>query len=275
MDNRIDTQVLIVGWGPVGLTLAIDLAQRGIQVEVAEMRVRDAGLPADYPNDVVFRTIAIGTELSRIPIPRRAERYTSRDRPENWWPTAEPMQHCNRIYLEPILFDCASATPRLSILNRTRVVDYVQDTGGVRATAEDLDRGGQREIFARYLVGCDGAHSDVRHTMGAAFSGDATVMKTQSTYIRAPRLLARMHRPAWLNVSHNPRCGGYVFAIDGRERWLIHKTGALQMRIWRRSTATAACARFSASVRRLRHERRNRRRHESVVDAGGRHQRLG
>ena len=38
MSNRINTQVLIVGGGPVGLTLAIDLARRGIEVTVAEMR---------------------------------------------------------------------------------------------------------------------------------------------------------------------------------------------------------------------------------------------
>ena len=83
MGNRTNTQVLIVGGGPVGLTLAIDLAQRGIEVTVAETRaggeppsvkcnhvaartmeifrrlglvraVREAGLPAEYPNDVVI-----------------------------------------------------------------------------------------------------------------------------------------------------------------------------------------------------------------------------
>ena len=36
MGNRIHTKVLVVGGGPVGLTLAIDLAQRGIDVAVAE-----------------------------------------------------------------------------------------------------------------------------------------------------------------------------------------------------------------------------------------------
>jgi 2-polyprenyl-6-methoxyphenol hydroxylase-like FAD-dependent oxidoreductase len=114
MVNRINTQVLIVGGGPVGLTLAIDLAQRGIEVTVAETRaegeppsvkcnhvaartmeifrrlglvraVRDAGLPAHYPNDVVFHTTAVGMELSRILIPCRAERYTTRGGPDTWW----------------------------------------------------------------------------------------------------------------------------------------------------------------------------------------------
>src|ERR1700724_72485 len=89
MVNRISTQVLIVGGGPVGLTLAIDLAQRGIEVLVAETRaggeppsvkcnhvaartmeifrrlglgraVREAGLPAEYPNDAAFRTTTTG-----------------------------------------------------------------------------------------------------------------------------------------------------------------------------------------------------------------------
>ena len=43
MPGAIDTQVLIVGAGPVGLTLAMDLAWRGIDVTVAELR--KAGAP--------------------------------------------------------------------------------------------------------------------------------------------------------------------------------------------------------------------------------------
>src|SRR6201991_5380160 len=104
MQKNADVDVLIVGAGPVGLTLAIDLAWRGIDVTVVETRsraappepkcnhvaartmeifrrlgvaqkVRDAGLPADYPNDVVYRTSFLGRELSRIKIPCRADRY--------------------------------------------------------------------------------------------------------------------------------------------------------------------------------------------------------
>jgi 2-polyprenyl-6-methoxyphenol hydroxylase-like FAD-dependent oxidoreductase len=251
MSNRINTDVLIVGGGPVGLTLAIDLAQRGIEVTVAEIRgageppsvrcnhvaartmeffrrlglvraVRQSGLPADYPNDVAFRTTATGIELSRIQIPCRAERYTAKGGPDTWWPTPEPPHRINQIYLEPVLFAHAAATPRLRILSRTRVVEFAQSESGVRATAENLDAGGVSQIFATYLIGCDGAHSDVRHKIDAKFSGDAVVMQTQSTYIRAPQLLGIIPRPAWLSVSLNPRCSGYLFAIDGRERWLVH-----------------------------------------------------
>src|SRR5207248_5053697 len=117
MIDPIETQVLVVGGGPVGLTLAMDLAQRGIRTVVAELRhkgeppsvkcnhvsarsmeifrrlgvsraIREAGLPADYPNDVSYRVSFVGKELSRIPIPCRRDRYTASGGPDTWWPTA-------------------------------------------------------------------------------------------------------------------------------------------------------------------------------------------
>src|SRR5215469_11652393 len=120
------------------------------------------------------------------------------------------------------MFAHAAATPGVSMLNRTRVIHYEQTDGCVCAIAENLDDGGFTEIFSAYLVGCDGAHSDVRHIMGAKLFGDASVMHTQSTYFRAPQLLSMINQPTWLNISLNPRCSGYLFAIDGKERWLIH-----------------------------------------------------
>jgi 2-polyprenyl-6-methoxyphenol hydroxylase-like FAD-dependent oxidoreductase len=99
--NPIQIEVLIVGGGPVGPTLAIDLARRGINVILVEVRaaakppsvrcnhvsartmeifrrlgvvraVHDAGLPAHYPNDVVFRTAATGA--SQFPVALNAIR---------------------------------------------------------------------------------------------------------------------------------------------------------------------------------------------------------
>src|SRR4029078_4129258 len=124
-------RVLVVGAGPVGLTLAMDLATRGIQVTVVETRsageppsvkcnhvssrsmeifrrlglaqeFRDTVLPADYPNDCSYRTTATGIELSRILIPCRRDRYTATGGPDTDWPTAEPPHRINQLYMETL-----------------------------------------------------------------------------------------------------------------------------------------------------------------------------
>ena len=160
--------------------------------------------------------------MARIPIPCRANRYTAKGGPDTWWPTPEPPHRINQIYLEPVLFACATKMRRSRILNRTRVSDFEQDEHGVLATAKDLNSNNSFQISARYLVGCDGAHSDIRHRIGVRLSGDATVIEVQSTDILAPGLLDMMPSRAWAIDCLNPRSWGLMFAIDGYERWLVH-----------------------------------------------------
>jgi 2-polyprenyl-6-methoxyphenol hydroxylase-like FAD-dependent oxidoreductase len=250
--TRLEADVAIVGAGPVGLTLAMDLAQRGCSVAVLETRrrgeppnvkcnhvaartmeqfrrlgvgadVRNAGLPPDYPNDVVFRTAVTGTELSRIHIPGRATRYTDTRGPDGWWPTPEPPHRINQIYLEPILFAHAEARRGVTIRNRAEATSFEQDEHGVTVHARDLDGGAPIEVHARFLVGCDGGRSTVRKAIGATFVGTPVIQKVQSTYLRAPDLLARIPgERAWCCYAFNPRRSGVCFAIDGRETFLIH-----------------------------------------------------
>lgn len=71
-----------------------------------------------YPSDVAYRTTVTGTELARIPIPARQDRYRATGGPDTWWPTPEPPHRINQIFLEPVLFTHAEATPERRILNR-------------------------------------------------------------------------------------------------------------------------------------------------------------
>jgi 2-polyprenyl-6-methoxyphenol hydroxylase-like FAD-dependent oxidoreductase len=252
MQKNDEAAVLVVGAGPVGLTLAIDLAWRGIDVTVVETRaraappepkcnhvaartmeifrrlglaekVRNAGLPADYPHDISYRTTFTGQELARIRIPCRRDRFTMTDGPDCNWPTPEPPHRINQIFLEPILFEHAAAHPRIRIINRTSVEDAMVGDISASAMLRDLDSGAVRRISSRFLIGCDGARSIVRKAIGARLSGDEVVQRVQSTYIRAPDLINRQqHERAWGTGSINPRRAGMVYAIDGRERWLVH-----------------------------------------------------
>jgi 2-polyprenyl-6-methoxyphenol hydroxylase-like FAD-dependent oxidoreductase len=139
------------------------------------------------------------------------------------WPTPEPPHRINQIFLEPILFEHAAAQPRIRIINRTSVDEVVVGDASASVTLRDLDSDDVRRMDCRFLVGCDGARSVVRKAIGARFSGDEVVQRVQSTFIRAPELIQlQRHRRAWGTGSINPRRSGMVYAIDGRERWLIH-----------------------------------------------------
>jgi 2-polyprenyl-6-methoxyphenol hydroxylase-like FAD-dependent oxidoreductase len=188
LGSDFDVSVLIVGAGPVGTVLALDLASRGIDVAIAETRyrgeppsvkcnhisarsmeifrrlgivqeIRNAGLPADYPNDVSYRTTTTGIELSRIRIPARAGRYSEKGGPDTWWPTPEPPHRCNQIFFEPILIERAYSTPKIRMLNRTRFDGYKQDESGVTAELTGLESGNRSILRARYLIGCDGGRT--------------------------------------------------------------------------------------------------------------------
>jgi 2-polyprenyl-6-methoxyphenol hydroxylase-like FAD-dependent oxidoreductase len=249
--NMVKTRVLVVGAGPVGLTLAMDLALRGISVTVVETRaageppsvkcnhvssrsmeifrrlglaqkLRDTGLPADYPNDCSYRTTATGIELSRILIPCRRDRYSATSGPDTGWPTAEPPHRINQIYMEPVLFAHAASIDGLRILNRAAFEDFSEGNDGIVATVRNLDSGTASQIHADFIVGCDGARSLVRKAIDANLQGTPIIQRVQSTYINAPGLLALMDQPAWMTLSLNPRRCGTVVAIDGHKKWLIH-----------------------------------------------------
>src|SRR5215469_14987053 len=246
------TRVLIVGGGPVGLTLAMDLAWRGIEVIVAECRppndppsvkcgqigarsmeifrrlgladkLRGIGLPADYPNDIVSATSVTGIEFSRVSIPAPGARGSpSAAGPDTLWPTPEHTHRCNQKFFEPVLVAHAAAQPRIRILHRTEITDLAQSEHGVTASAVDLDSGARSTIECDYLAGCDGASSFVRKSIGSEFAGTPVLQYAQSFHLRAPQLFSLLPgKPAWLYFSLNPRRCGVTMAVDGRETWNI------------------------------------------------------
>ncbi len=246
------TDAVIAGAGPVGLSLALELANHGVRSVVIERKfmnapttvrcnhvssrsmeffrkngfadaVRNAGLPANYAQDCSYRTATSGKELSRIKIVASGERFTANDTGvDAHWPTAEPPQRVNQIYLEPIMIAAALARDEITILFEHELTEFLQDADGVSVSVKAKD-GTKLNIEASFLAGCDGGNSKVRQAIGSELHGDAVIQRVQSTYLRAPGLIAKMQvEPCWCMFSLNPRRSGNIYSIDGKELWLVH-----------------------------------------------------
>ncbi|WP_321964826.1 FAD-dependent monooxygenase [Paraburkholderia sp. J7] len=248
-----DAPVVIAGAGPVGMCTAIEMARRGHQVIVVESRHRDippsakcntvasrtlevfrrfgiadkvraAGLPDDFPTDIVFCTAINGHEMTRIGMPSRGERAQT-GFPDSHWRTPEPQVRVSQLYLEPILSALMHRTTGITVLYGTSVEEYQQDDSGVSISCRRSD-GSPVVLRSRYLVGADGGRSVVRKIMGTRLVGAAELARTRTSLIRAPGLIQLWgnRRPAWMSWIANHKVRGNVVAIDGKDTWLVHRT---------------------------------------------------
>jgi 2-polyprenyl-6-methoxyphenol hydroxylase-like FAD-dependent oxidoreductase len=250
-----DCDVLIIGAGPVGLTLAMDLASRGIAARVLEARpasapahpkcnttsarsmeifrrlgvaadVRRTGLPADHPCDVVYATRFLGQELGRFAFPAWSRRFDDGERSlDGGWPTPEPPHRISQLYLEPVLRRHAMTAFGVAIDFDAELAALEDHGGGLDALVRNPVTGDQRWLPARFVVGCDGARSTVRKSIGVRLRGDDNLSRTRSVYLRSRDLKARQRRAAaWMTWIINDERRGNVIALDGNELWLCHCT---------------------------------------------------
>jgi 2-polyprenyl-6-methoxyphenol hydroxylase-like FAD-dependent oxidoreductase len=243
--------VLIVGGGPVGLALAVDLGWRGIRCELIEQtdgsitspkmnevntrsmeicrrwgiadRVFNCPFPADWPLDVAFVTSLSGHELSRLPRPGRVGQAPGPESPHR-------MQACSQIWFDPILRESACAFPAVSLRYRHRLDGFAETATGVAATVTDLSSGRQDTVEAEYLVGCDGAASTVRRALGISLDGQGTIGHPINLFFRARAdLIERCgKKPAtfFLGIDHAGLWGNLriIDPVNGLWRLMVDST---------------------------------------------------
>jgi 2-polyprenyl-6-methoxyphenol hydroxylase-like FAD-dependent oxidoreductase len=233
-------QVLIVGAGPVGLVLAIELARRGVRCLVVEQSdgqvtfptgeslstrtmehfrrmglARDvrfaSGFPPDYRRNVRFVTRVMGYQLTVF---ERTDNQTAGEAEARVSP--ESAAWCPKFFLDPLLQAAAQAEPNVWLRFGQTCSGVEQDESGVTAMVEG------EPVRAEYLVGCDGGASTVRRSQGISLKGTYAEGHNLGVFFKAPALLERNpYGQASQNWLVNQDGRGPVSTVDGKERWRL------------------------------------------------------
>lgn len=240
----VTVDVLIVGAGPVGLSLALELGSQGVRCHVVERQdrlghdpraktinvrsreifrrwgVADALAAAapfgvDYPSNVVFATRMNGHELARF----RNAFYCSPQRDDRF---AEHAQWVPQYRVEEVLRARAVTYPNVALQFDTELVSFVQNAESVTATVRDMATGQSRSVRAAYLIGADGARSTVREALGIRMEGISPLSHSRTIIFRAPGLRKRhAFGDAVMYWLVNPEVPATVAPLEADDIWTI------------------------------------------------------
>ncbi|SEC92157.1 flavoprotein hydroxylase [Streptomyces sp. 3213] len=226
--STMDADVIVVGNGPVGAALGVLLAQRGRRVTVLERRRRPYTLPRatsfDGETARLLAGCGTGAGLGRITEPAGAYQWRTaadeilldiafRTEGPYGWPDANTM---HQPALEELLAARAAELPGVTVVRGRQVVGIEEREDRVAVTAEDED-GAARTYTARWVVGCDGANSFVRHHLDVPVTdlGFSYEWLLCDVRLREPRVFV----PTNLQICDPARPTTLVGSGPGHRRW--------------------------------------------------------
>lgn len=236
--------VVIVGAGPAGTMLAIELGRRGVDVHLVERREgrlrhprasgihartmeyfrqlglageirRAGGLPVEDWSAFGYLTRLKDPDIGAIDMMAAKERIASLDAL-----SPEFLAWCAQDTLEGVLRKHALTFPSISVSYGLRAVGVVQDAGGATVTAADDENGTEHLVRGRYVVGADGGRSTVRTAIGVP-APESPVMSHQVNVCFEADLRPFLRgRRYILYFIINPETQGAFVTYDGDRRWV-------------------------------------------------------
>ncbi|MFZ0607271.1 MAG: FAD-dependent monooxygenase [Xanthobacteraceae bacterium] len=239
---QVNTDVLIVGGGPTGLTLAVDLGRRGLRCMLVEQKeqpaflpkmerinarsmeiyrrmglaekLRAAGLPPDCPMDVYIIQTLTQPPLLHLPYPSVAQAQANIRAVNDGSSPLEPYQLISQYTLEPLLKSVAETLPSVTVRYGCEFLSLRQDGEGVTARVQPAG-GEPQDIRAAYLVGCDGGASAVRKELAIELSGEGNLLGLRQALYRCDELFDRMP------IGNGPGHGRHYHVADNKSTFLI------------------------------------------------------
>jgi len=246
----IETSVLIVGAGPVGLTLALDLGRRGVncllidrleqpsmlpkmercngrtmeiyrRLSIAEA-IRDAGLPREAPMDVFLTTSLVDPPIAHLPCPSVNEAKADIAAHNDGDRLLEPYQLISQYTLEPLLRSFVKTMPTITARFGCELIAFEQQPDAVVARAVTPD-GETIAIRASYLVGCDGGSSTVRKQLGIPLQGEGGIRTLRQALFHCPDLYQRIPigKGRHYHIAEAPLFP-FLILQDSTRHWTLH-----------------------------------------------------
>lgn len=267
-EDASDWPVLVVGAGPVGLAMAMELGWRGVRCLVVDKgdgtvghpktngvnmrtmeycrrwgiadQVREKGYPRNRPHDHIYFTTLAGHLIHRHSQPPLDELTPP--------PGAlEPFQRCPQSVFDPLLQARVRSLPGVTLGYHVHCDGVEQDADGVTARLTDLQSAETRTVRAQYLVACEGARSPIRDAIGVELHGTPVLAYSTNVLFKSEEF-ATFHDKgegrSYIAIGPDGRWAS-VNAINGKDLWRFQVRGSLDPESWGKVDVDADLLRFA------------------------------